>query len=1255
MDKILKIVLVISLFFFSASFASADCVSGMTTNNEISQYGITWTFDQNYECGQFVNGDYYVVGPVTVTNVDPAPSGGRHGSMINPVIGQAYDDRIGDYSAGDAVSFPATLNPDESLVSTISQTTTDCTISGGDPGVIDLAGACVPYRQNRPWLSTAAVLTIVDSPLDGDYFRPGFNGDDKNYYNADNIRWDILPDLAPTSNTPDDLSYYERGLERPWIMHLSDWSAREIHPRQNMLDYHAKILGFVSNAYLLAFFDIPDKEDLVIRLIQNGIDEYELVQTGHASSSVSKIPILFAGAMLNDQEILNFFNSGLSQTPFREDWMTYYPEDGTSSAVSSIVPEGEGWTGALALFRQDPGTTGEHEKLHPSEWDDIETVYGYSGGGCKRESYRRINSPNWPSMSFMALLLDGKDYWNHDAFFDYSDRFMTEVIDGDYSQALIDACGVSGDSYGPDESIFRDEVWLAYRYDYGCVYTGQDSSTQTRNYDCNGVMVECSLVSQCSDYPNERAWDYDPCRLDCVGEYIDDSYYVSVDGSGSECSSSNPCSLDYAINNLNSGIVVLEDGNYGTLAVNNMDFDTNYLTLTSQNYRGAIFDTIDITGSSYLNVDAVSVIVDPAVNPDPTGYWMEGYDFGIVGSSHHITINDSYFKGFDKYVVNGLHISGSDEIYFSNNKIETVRGESPRISSSSVYVIGNDISDISHNSIIRIMTGCEGTVLQDNVVHNCHNDEGDYYFPTNLIGTSSWHPGTVFAIRSSDILIKNNTIHNCYLAQSIMTYEDDGATVYDYDNIIFVENLIYDTASVRFDNLNPSPSNPVVISNNTFIGVVFMDGTDKYDILQRYKGGPVIILYDENDGEGLYVENNIVVGVWALPNATDPSLHYVEDNNIFFNSGTGPDWADLRKGGNTIFGTWRSDAPSYTLHGNPNYFEDIGFRGATTTYDYSVDGFIQFFENPGLYTGSVGNYADRGRYDLDYTPVLGSDACPDGVITRGHLAGQRCDGLTEEPEGGDDPGDDDPTPCGSTDTSCGYDPNCVNCNSLDGCYSSEYRDYSCSGDDTGCSYVVVPDQGCDCFASNSDEWQNFNIEENTDSFTFTASVTPSSDNMDGVLGLSNGAVEWYTGFVTTIRFNTSGYIDVYDSSRSDYASDSDFQYSAGVEYEIRTVVDLFSQTYDIYITSEGESEVLVADDYPFRNPETSIDSWGIYSYIGSINVCNVGFASSFHNADTNQNNIIEISELNSYVGQWKTSSSINLAQLIEAIELWKNG
>jgi len=39
----------------------------------ITKDGVTWRFSEPVEAGQFVNGDYYVVGPVTVTAISPEP------------------------------------------------------------------------------------------------------------------------------------------------------------------------------------------------------------------------------------------------------------------------------------------------------------------------------------------------------------------------------------------------------------------------------------------------------------------------------------------------------------------------------------------------------------------------------------------------------------------------------------------------------------------------------------------------------------------------------------------------------------------------------------------------------------------------------------------------------------------------------------------------------------------------------------------------------------------------------------------------------------------------------------------------------------------------------------------------------------------------------------------------------------------------------------------------------------------------------
>jgi len=92
---------------------------------EISQYGITWYFDQEYETGRFVNGDYWIVGPVKLAAISPAWDGQKNGSMVNPdaMDSHGYDGRATSYDAAlnKALNagFPLDIEPGSSLVSTI--------------------------------------------------------------------------------------------------------------------------------------------------------------------------------------------------------------------------------------------------------------------------------------------------------------------------------------------------------------------------------------------------------------------------------------------------------------------------------------------------------------------------------------------------------------------------------------------------------------------------------------------------------------------------------------------------------------------------------------------------------------------------------------------------------------------------------------------------------------------------------------------------------------------------------------------------------------------------------------------------------------------------------------------------------------------------------------------------------------------------------------------------------------------------------
>ena len=48
-------------------------VDALPKRKSVSQYGITWTFDQEVPVGQFITGDWYVAGPVSVVKIEPKP------------------------------------------------------------------------------------------------------------------------------------------------------------------------------------------------------------------------------------------------------------------------------------------------------------------------------------------------------------------------------------------------------------------------------------------------------------------------------------------------------------------------------------------------------------------------------------------------------------------------------------------------------------------------------------------------------------------------------------------------------------------------------------------------------------------------------------------------------------------------------------------------------------------------------------------------------------------------------------------------------------------------------------------------------------------------------------------------------------------------------------------------------------------------------------------------------------------------------
>jgi hypothetical protein len=350
----------------------------------------------------------------------------RHGSMLNPPARQevAYDSGIRNYFRPELLAAPPIqIKPGDCLVSTIS-------FKVGEESRFPYHGSGRRRGEgdNSP-VKTAAVLTCVAEAQPADAFRPSYGDREQKIYLARDLKFERLPALRPPPNIP-DIRTWIRVFERPWINTCFFGFGQ---PMENMPFYGQWVGQAQSMAGLLMMLDLPRqrKEQLLINMVQVGIDYWGLVRNGHPGwqgwgghGSGRKFPIVFAGLMLGDEEMASPTKT-YPKVEFGEDNQTMH---------------GEGWTGATALFAGHSGIQraigkparpkwGPYEHLHPSEWT-------FSQG--QSEIYRRANSSSsWVGQALVMRLLEAEEYWDHDAFFDYVDRWMTEPGDREHRQEIM--------------------------------------------------------------------------------------------------------------------------------------------------------------------------------------------------------------------------------------------------------------------------------------------------------------------------------------------------------------------------------------------------------------------------------------------------------------------------------------------------------------------------------------------------------------------------------------------------------------------------------------------------------------------------------------------------------------------------------------------------------------------------------------------------------------------------------------------------
>lgn len=154
----------------------------------------------------------------------------------------------------------------------------------------------------------------------------------------------------------------------------------------------------------------------------------------------------------------------------------------------------------------------------------------------------------------------------------------------------------------------------------------------------------------------------------------------------------------------------------------------------------------------------------------------------------------------------------------------------------------------------------------------------------------------------------------------------------------------------------------------------------------------------------------------------------------------------------------------------------------------------------------------------------------------------------------------------------------------------------------------APTTGC---KTGGPSWTNTAITAQTGAFTLTFEGVPGAARIDGVFGLSQGAVTDYTRLATIVRFNNSGTIDARNGGT--YAALTSVPYASGQRYKVRALIDLAAKRYSVWVTPPGASERQLASNYAFRTEQaavTRLDNWAVKSDGGSLQICNLATAAA---------------------------------------------
>ncbi len=387
----------------------------------VSQHGVTWKWNEDRTTGQYCNGDWWVIGPVTITAITPASatidetlsSGVKvkriiNGTMTNPwPMNQGWDNATNQNGAANVY---APYNSSLNVAPSITGRALSC--PAGTSVVSSISKAGLPKSTSNTQIERLSILTVVASAPAAGSFRPPPVGSDKtSYWKKSQLNYGVLRSLAPVSGTP-SLSSLESSFAIPWTALHHTAACQSMSPAQ-MPNYGRDQAQLVGDAMLSLHLNHTNaqKEKLFIRMVQYGIDIHGTVKAGAlfmdngGLNPGRKAPLVLAAVALNETELKKSANA--AQTfKFAEDRQTFVVQQ---SDVGRVMYTADG----------RPRETYRQEHVGLPEWGEQHISTPNRDASNWNAFYRHTNAPLFGNVLATALLAGGRATWNWEPCFNY--------------------------------------------------------------------------------------------------------------------------------------------------------------------------------------------------------------------------------------------------------------------------------------------------------------------------------------------------------------------------------------------------------------------------------------------------------------------------------------------------------------------------------------------------------------------------------------------------------------------------------------------------------------------------------------------------------------------------------------------------------------------------------------------------------------------------------------------------------------------